>query len=106
MLRMDYPSTRGGGLIYYAKKATCYILFAYIDANSQRLTNEYPGDGVQAISRLQSQFSDMIFYDKSRYNRLFQQVIHKGGVLEINYIKIFHNDEALAISVGNIYSEY
>ena len=40
------------------------------------------------------------------YNRLFQQVIHKGGESEINYIKIFQDAKALAISVINSNSEY
>ena len=46
----------------------------------------------------------MTFYDQSRYNRLFHQVIHKGGGPEINYIKIFQNSKALAILLGNGYS--
>ena len=37
---------------------------------------------------------------------MFQQVVHKGGGSEINYIKIFQNDKALKISVGNIYTGY
>ena len=35
----------------------------------------------------------------------FQQITHKGGESEINYIKIFHNAHALSVSVGNSYSE-
>ena len=35
---------------------------------------------------------------------MFQKTIHKRGDSEINYIKIFHNDKALEISVGNSYS--
>ena len=31
--------------------------------------------------------------------------IHKGRVLEINYIKRFHNAKTLEISVGNSYTE-
>ena len=90
---------------YYAKKATCKIEYAYIDAHSQILIDEYPGDGVQAISRLQSQCANMKFSDQSRYNRLFNQVIHKGVESEINYVKIFQNAKALKISVGNSYYE-
>ena len=37
---------------------------------------------------------------------MFQQVVHKGGESEINYIKIFQNDQALKASVGNSYTEY
>ena len=47
----------------------------------------------------------MNFADKSRYNRTFLQVTHKGGKSAINYIKRFHNANALSVSVGNSYSE-
>ena len=47
----------------------------------------------------------MTFADKSRYDRTFQRVIHKGGEFAINYIKIFQNACALSVSVGNRYSE-
>ena len=47
----------------------------------------------------------MNFSDQISYNRMFQQVIQKVGDSEINYIKIFQNDKALEISLGNINSE-
>ena len=47
----------------------------------------------------------MTFADKSRYDRMFQQVTHKGGGSTMNYIKIFQNAEALSVDVGNSYSE-
>ena len=47
----------------------------------------------------------MTFDDNSRYNRTFQQVTHKGGESEINYIKRFQNAHALSVLVGNRYSE-
>ena len=47
----------------------------------------------------------MTFADKSRYDRTFQQVTHKGGESAINYIKRFQNAHALLFSVGNSYSE-
>ena len=47
----------------------------------------------------------MDFSDKSRYDRIFQQVTHKGGESEINYIKIFQNAQDLSVSVGKNYSE-
>ena len=47
----------------------------------------------------------MTFADKSRYDRNFQQVTHKGGESAINYIKRFQNAQALLVSVGNSYSE-
>ena len=47
----------------------------------------------------------MPFSDKSRYDRTFQQVTHKGRESSINYIKRFHHGQALSVSVGNSYSE-
>ena len=47
----------------------------------------------------------MTFADKSRYDRNFQQVTHKGGESAINYIKRFQNAHALSVSVGKSYSE-
>ena len=47
----------------------------------------------------------MTFAYKSRYDRIFQQVTHKGGESAMNYIKIFQNAQALSFSVGNTYSE-
>ena len=61
---------------------------------------------MQAISILKSQCLNTTFANKSRYDRLFQKVIQKGGESAINYIKIFQNDKALSISVGNSYSGY
>ena len=48
----------------------------------------------------------MIFSDKSRYDRIFQQVTHKGGGSVIKYTKIFQNSQDFSDSVGNNYSEY
>ena len=47
----------------------------------------------------------MTFADKSRYDRTFQHVTHKGAESAINYIKSFQNVHALSVSVGNSYSE-
>ena len=47
----------------------------------------------------------MTFADKSRYDRTFQQVTHKGGKSEMNCIKIFQTSQALSVSVANSYSE-
>ena len=47
----------------------------------------------------------MTFAYKSRYDRTFQQVTHKGGESAINYIKRFQNTQALSVSIGNSYSE-
>ena len=47
----------------------------------------------------------MIFFDKSRCDRTFQQVTQKGGESAMNYIKKFQKSHALYIYVGNSYSE-
>ena len=47
----------------------------------------------------------MTFADKSRYDKTFQQVTHKGGESAINYIKRFQNSQALSVSVVNSSSE-
>ena len=47
----------------------------------------------------------MNFDDKSRYDRNFQQVTHKGGKYAMNYIKIFQNTQDLSVSIGNTYSD-
>ena len=106
MLLMNYPSTRGEEIPDYDKKFTWNLLREYIDAHSQILVDECPGDLVQSISIVQPQCANMTFADQSRYNRMFQQLVHKGGESEINYIKRFHNAQALEISVVNIYTEY
>ena len=99
---MDYPSIRKEDLPYHSKKSTWNLLHAYID---EILIQDYPGDEVQTISRLQSQCAKMTFSDQIRYNRLFRKVIYKGGESEINYIKTFKNAKDLEISVGNSYSQ-
>ena len=47
----------------------------------------------------------MTFSEKSRYDRILQQVTHKGGESAMNYINIFQNALDLSVSVGNSYSE-
>ena len=48
----------------------------------------------------------MTFSDKSRYDRTFQQVTHKGGNASISYTKRFHNAHAIPVLLGKRYSEY
>ena len=80
------------------KKDIRNLLHANIYVHSRRLISELPGDGVKCISKLQSNLANMNFSDKSRYTRLFQQVTHKGGESEMNYIKIFQNSQAFSVS--------
>ena len=105
MFIMDYLSIIGEYSPDYGKNATWKLFRAYIDKHSQILIGEYPGDLVQAISRLKYQCAYMTFSCQITYNRLFQQVIHKGVESEIDYIERIENAKALFISVGNIYSE-
>ena len=79
MFLIDYQSIRREDLPDYSKKATWNLLHTYIDAHSQRSIDEYLGYGVQAISRLKYQCANMTLSGKMRYNRLFQQVLSKGG---------------------------
>ena len=88
----------------YTKKAIGDILCENIDVHSRRLVAEFPKDGIKCIEKLQSHRTNMTFVDNSRYDRTFQQVTHKVGESEINYIKIFQNAHALSVSVGNSYS--
>ena len=55
MLFMYYISMRGDDFPYYDKQFTRNLLREHIDAKSQWLIYYYPGDGVQAITILQSQ---------------------------------------------------
>ena len=103
---LDYPKIGGYDIIEdYAKKAIRNILHAKIDVNSRRLIAEFPKDGIKCIEKLQSYCANMTFADKSKYDRAFQQVTHKGGESAINYIKRFHNAHDLSVSVENSYSE-
>ena len=88
---IDYPKIRGGGIKYYAKKAIRNILHADIDVHSRILIAEFSMDGIKCIEKLQSHCASMTFSEKSRYDRTFQQVTHKGGEYAMNYIKIFQN---------------
>ena len=80
-------------------------MHANIDVHSRRLIAEFPKYGIKCIEKLQSHFAYITFAGKSRYDRTFQQVTHKGGKYAINYIKRFQNAHDLSVSVGNSYSE-
>ena len=81
------------------------LLHANSCVHSRRLIAKSPEDGIKCMEKLQSHCANMTFADKSRYDRTFQQVAHKGGESAINYIKRFQNAQALSVSVGNSYSE-
>ena len=103
---LDYPKIGGDDIIEdYAKKVIRNILHANIYVQSRILIAEFPKDGIKYIERLKSHCANMTFADKSRYDRTFQQITHKGGEYAINYVKRFQSTHALSVSVGIIYSE-
>ena len=65
MFLIDYISIRGEDSPDYSKNSTWNILHTYIDAHSQILIDEYPGDGVYDFLRLKTQGANMIFSEKS-----------------------------------------
>ena len=77
---LDYPKIGGDGIIGdYEKKAIRNLLHAKIDVHIRILIAEFQKDGIQCIETLQSRCANMTFADKSRYDRTFQQVTHKGA---------------------------
>ena len=60
---MEYLSIRGDELSDYAIKYTWNLLYAYMDAQSQGLIEEFPGDGLRAISRFKYQCATTTFAD-------------------------------------------
>ena len=77
---IDYPKIGGDGIIeYYAKKAIRNLLHENTDVHSRILIDGFPKDGIKCIEKLRSDCANMTFADKNRYDRIFQQVTHKGG---------------------------
>ena len=80
---LDDPKVRGDDVIEdYAKKAIRKLLHAKIYVHSRRLIADFQKDGIKCIEKLQSHCANMTFSDKSRHDRTFQQVTHKGGYLQ------------------------
>ena len=84
---LDYTKIWWEDIKDYYKKAIGNLLHANIDDPSRRLISELPVDGVKCISKLQSYCANMNFSDKSIYDRIFQQVTHKGGLLYQDILK-------------------
>ena len=76
---LDHPKIGGDDIEDDAKKAIRNLLHANIDVHSRRFISELPMDGIKCIEKLQSHCANMNFDDKSRYDRTFQKVTHKGG---------------------------
>ena len=75
----DYPKMGEGDVKYYAKHAIKKLLHANICVHRRRLIAEFPEDGIKCMEKLQSHCAKINFADKSRYDRTFQYVTHKGG---------------------------
>ena len=76
---LDYPKIGEDDIIEdFAKNAIRNILHANIDAHSRISIAEFPKYGIKCIEKVLSHYANMTFSDKSRYERTFQQVIHKG----------------------------
>ena len=69
----------GGSVKDYAKITIINLLHTNSCVHSRRLISEFPEDEIKCMENLQSHFANMTFADKSRYDRTFQQVTHKGG---------------------------
>ena len=75
----DYPKMEGKNIKHYAKMAIRNLLHANSCVHSRRLIADLTEDGIKCMEKLQSHCANMTFADKSRYDRIFQQVTHKGG---------------------------
>ena len=96
-LLLNYPKIGGEDIKDFVKKTIRNILHANIDVYSRSLISGFPGDGVKCISKLQSHCASMTFSDKSRYEKIFQLVMHKVGESAMNYIKILKNAQVFQI---------
>ena len=69
---LDYPKIGGDDVIKdYSKNAIINLLHANIDVHSRRLIAEFQKYGIKCIEKLQSNFANMTFSEKSRYDRTF-----------------------------------
>ena len=69
---------RGGNVKDYTKMAIRNLLRANSCVHSKILIDEFLEDGIKCMEKLQSHCANMTFADKSRYDRTFQQVTHRG----------------------------
>ena len=69
---LDYQKTGGENIKVFVKKAIRNILHANIYVYSRILITEFPGDGEKYIVKLQSHCVNMTFYNKIRYDIIFQ----------------------------------
>ena len=79
MLLMEYPSIEVEGIPDDAKQVIWNLLHAYIYAHRQMLIDEYPGGGVEAITNLKYQCSNMTFPEKLYIIDSFKKWFTKKG---------------------------
>ena len=79
---LDYPKIGGDNIKDFNEKAIRNILRANIDVHRRRLIDEFPGDGIKCIEKLQSYFANMTFADKSRYDGIFSKSHIKEGNMQ------------------------
>ena len=70
----DDPKMEGGNIKNYAKMAIRNLLHTNSCVHSRILIAEFPDYGIKCMEKLQSHCANMIFTDKSRYDRTFQRV--------------------------------
>ena len=92
-----YPKIGGENIKAFSRKAIRNLFHDNIHVHSRRLTADLPEDEIKCIEKLQLNCASMTFADKSIYDRIFQQVTHKGGGSAMNYIKRFQSAEALSV---------
>ena len=71
----------------FCKDSIRNLLNENIYVHRRRLIAGFPVDGIKCIKKLQSHCANMTFADKSRYDRIFQKVTHKGERSAMNCIK-------------------
>ena len=87
-------------MIFSHYRETCEVLLDYPKLGGDAVIEDYAKKAIRNLL-----YANIAFDDKSIYARTLQQVTHKGGESEINYIKGFQNAHALSVSVGNSYSD-
>ena len=76
---LSYPKIGGENIKDLVKMAIRNLFQSNIGIYSRVSIADFPGDGVKCIEKLQSHCANVTFSDKSRYDRIFQQVTHKVG---------------------------
>ena len=74
---LDDPKIGGDDIEDNEKETIRNLWHTNIEVHRKIFINEFPMDGIKCNEKLQSHCANMNFSDKSRYDRTFQQVIHK-----------------------------